>query len=228
MSTTLAQVRTPTDPEAPLVHVHCKPARCVSQLGRVISGGAVALSAVLLLAACTTDPASPSDGPLVPGPAPDGWEAVDYGTVTVHVPAGFEPVDGASADPAHPDAESFALLGPANDEGRTPGVTTTVAPDPDRTASVEVDALENQWSATRGVEDFARSQVSWPGAESAVFLAFESEATDSSGTSVPYRYEWFVADLEDGSQVLVGSVAPVADFDELQMHEVLSSLELAP
>lgn len=204
---------------------------------------AVAVS-LLLVAACTstddagdpaTEPAAGSAsepaagsaaGSVAPASAPADWQAVDQGPLTIHVPATFVESEPLASDSAPAGVGEFVWIGPKNAEGRSPGVTTTVTDNPTRPAATEAKAMEDQQNATRGVEDFTTAEIDWPGAEAATYLAYEADATDAQDVTVRYRYEWVMADLSGGQQVLVGAVAPLADFDELEIHRILTSIDL--
>jgi len=167
------------------------------------------------------------DAPVTPASAPANWQSVDQGPVTIHVPATFSESEPLASDSAVAGVGTFVWTGPKNAAGRTPGVTTTVADHPTRPAATEAKAMEDGQNATRGVKDFTTAEIDWPGADAATFLAFEADATDSQDVTVRYRYEWVMADLSGGEQVLIGAVAPLADFDALEIHRILASIEIS-
>lgn len=195
-------------------------------------GASIAL-AVLLLAACTeSGPVTPgpeADGPLSPGAAPDGWHKVDRGLVTFSVPVALGDGKEVDPDPRAPDERSFVLTGQTGANGGRPGVSTSVTKAPTRSASVEANAMENEMTATSSIEDLTRTEVTWPGATAATFLTWERDVELADGTVLRHHHEYLFADLEHGGgQVVVGTVAPVEDYDALQMHEVMTTIILNP
>jgi len=195
-------------------------------------GASIAL-AVLVLAACAQSgpvtPGSTADGPLSPGAAPDGWHKVDRGLVTFSVPVALGDGEEVDPDPRAPDARSFVLLGQTGANGGRPGVSTTVSKAPTRTASVEADAMENELTATSTIEDMTRTELTWPGAVEATYLTWDRDVELADGTVLRHHHEWFFADLDDDAgQVVVGTVAPVEDYDALQMHTIMTTIILNP
>jgi len=75
-----------------------------------------------------------------------------------------------------------------------------------------------------GTTDMAST---WPGTGSAHHLTYLQDTT-IGGTSVRHRAEWVYADLPDGTQVVVGVLAPVDLFDEPALHDVLASWRPTP
>lgn len=187
----------------------------------------VALVAGLVLAGCGSDQAPEADGPVVPAAAPAEWRAVEQGQVTVQVPPTFEEADPGNANPA-PGARGFLLVGPADEDGRSAGVTTTTTTSPQRSAAEEAEALEVTWNATQGVEDVERVAVEWPGADAATFVAFEVDTAGQGEETAVFRFEWLIADVTDGSQVIVGVTGPVEEFRDQDLHRVLASLDIGP
>lgn len=195
-------------------------------------GASLAL-AVLVLAACAQSgpvtPGSTADGPVSPVAAPEGWHKVDRGLVTFSVPVALGDGEEVDPDPRAPDARSFVLFGPTNDHGGRSMVSTSVSEAPTRTASVEANAMENELTATSSIEDMTRTEVTWPGATAATFLTWERDVEHADGAVLRYHHEYLFADLDDDAgQVSVGTVAPVEDYDALQMHEVMTTIILNP
>ena len=195
--------------------------------------GASMVLAVLMLAACTgsgpVTPGSTADGPLSPGAAPEGWHKFDRGLVMFYAPVALGDGEEVDPDPRAPDERLFALFGPTNDHGGRSGVSTSVTEAPTRSASVEANAMENELTATSSIEDMTRTEVTWPGATAATFLTWERDVEHDDGAVLRYHHEYLFADLEHGGgQVVVGTVAPVEDYDALQMHEVMTTIILNP
>ena len=189
--------------------------------------GASMVLAVLMLAACTGS--GPGDGPLTPGDAPDGWQEFDRGLVTFYAPEALGDGKEVDPDPRAPDERLFALFGPTNDHGGRSGVSTSVTEAPTRSASVEANAMENELTATSSIEDMTRTEVTWPGATAATFLTWERDVEHDDGAVLRYHHEYLFADLEDDAgQVVVGTVAPVEDYDDLQMHTIMTTIILNP
>ena len=149
--------------------------------------------------------------------------------VTFYAPEVLGDGEEFDPDPRAPEARQFALFGPTNEHGGTSMVTTTVSEAPTRSASAEADALENELTATSTIEDMTRTEITWPGATAATYLTWDRDVEHDDGAVLRYHYEWFFADLDDDAgQVTVGTVAPVEDYDDLQMHTIMTTITLNP
>ncbi|QAY63501.1 hypothetical protein ET495_09820 [Xylanimonas allomyrinae] len=173
------------------------------------------LLTTLLLTAC-------GGGSPEAAPVPDDWQTFTAGRVVVKAPPTWRKLDAPSAG----DGTTTTTFGLPDDGSMVrPGVSVTSVPHPDRDAADEASALVTREKATNGAKDVTTTEVERAGATSAVEVTFWQELRSAEGP-VEVAHHWLVADLDDGSQVLVGALGARADFEELPLDEAIAAVDL--
>ncbi|MCL3859926.1 hypothetical protein [Actinotalea sp. K2] len=187
-------------------------------------------SLALALGGCgsTADEATGGEN-LSPAQAPDGWTPHTQGSVELHAPADWEAFDtGAPADGAVADATSFGLQAPTPEDGAGSGAFTVVTDSPQDGAVAVAGSARRTAESTLGATDVVEEEISWPGAESAAYLAYTADLPMPDGENVIFQYEFLALDLPDGGQAVVNVVGPAEGYADQAMHAVLASVTVAP
>jgi hypothetical protein len=191
----------------------------------IVGRAAVLAGALAVLAACSSSGGG-SDEPgadLAPTAAPSGWTSHDLGPVTMSSPTDWVSYDPDA--PSEPGTAAYGLKSPlAADDAGTGGVYVLTAAQPERDAAESTSNSRTVAEATQGAEDIVEQTLTWPGAEAAGFLSYESEMPADAGATERYRFELLTLDLSGGDQVFVTVVGPAATFEDDGKHSVLASV----
>lgn len=189
-------------------------------------------AAALALTACSGGDTVPDDQAIKPADkAPSGWEKAEVGPVTLAVAPTWEEQPPASQE----GIESTAWRGPEDDDGiATGGVEVRLVPSPQQDVEKAAESLAISAMAGLGAGRVEPEPVTWPNAEQAFLLEYDSTirmrpATAQDPTPPPldepvtFVTRTLVLSLADGSQVQVTALSPQA----AEAEQAIASVVLA-
>lgn len=167
--------------------------------------------------------AEPSGGAVltpVDSPPRDSRE-VGTGEFSLFAPADFT----QSERPGPADVPMLVLSGPSDDPGTVVEVVAFSDPEPGGDVADQMSVLVAELQDIRGASDVRRTDLEWPGTETAVLVRWTEDTAVASGT-VTQTFAQLTVQAEDGRTATAVAVAPADDFESSGVLDVLRSFSV--